>query len=108
MSAAISASAANEISTVTGEVGKDVKLFLASNPTTGYGWMIKDLPDGLIFVSVGYEESKDCPKDAVGCGGEEMLHFIGEKKGVSTLKLIYGQSFNKSSWQEKEVKVVIK
>ncbi|WP_434089206.1 protease inhibitor I42 family protein [Klebsiella michiganensis] len=45
---------------------------------------------------------------AVGCGGEEVLHFIGEKKGESTLKLIYGQSFNKSSWQEKEVKVVIK
>lgn len=70
--------------------------------------MIKDLPDGLIFVSGGYEQSKDCPKGAVGCGGEEVLHIIGEKKGESTLKLIYGQSFNKSSWQEKEVKVVIK
>ncbi|HBM3161054.1 MULTISPECIES: protease inhibitor I42 family protein [Enterobacteriaceae] len=108
MSAAITANAANQTTTVTGEVGKDVKLSLESNPTTGYGWMIKDLPDGLIFVSGGYEQSKDCPKGAVGCGGEEVLHFIGEKKGESTLKLIYGRSFDKSSWQEKEVKVVIK
>lgn len=45
MSAAITANAANETTTVTGEVGKDVKLSLESNPTTGYGWMIKDLPD---------------------------------------------------------------
>ena len=59
MSAAITANAANETTTVTGEVGKDVKLSLESNPTTGYGWMIKDLPDGLIFVSGGYEQSKD-------------------------------------------------
>lgn len=108
ISAGISTHASGNMTTVTADVGKDVKLSLESNPTTGYSWMIKNLPDGLIFVSGGYQQSKDCPKKAVGCGGEEVLHFIGEKVGESTLKLIYGQPFNKSGWQEKEIKIVIK
>lgn len=108
MSAVVSASAATETTMMTGEVGKNIKLSLESNPTTGYGWMIKTLPDSLIFVSAEYQQSKQCPTGALGCGGEEVFHFIGEKKGESTLKLIYGQSFNKSSWQEKEIKVLLK
>lgn len=108
MSAVMSANAATETTTITGDVGKEITLTLESNPTTGYGWMIKTLPDDLIFVSAGYQQSKECLTRATGCGGDEVFYFIGEKKGESTLKLIYGQSFNKSSWQEKEIKVVIK
>lgn len=108
MSAAIVANTANETTTVTGEVRKDVKLSLESNPTTGYSWMVKDLSGGPISVSGRYEQSRDCPKGAVGRGGEKVLYFIGEKKGESALKLIYGRLFDKSSWQEKKVRVVIK
>ena len=108
LSATVSASASGNITTITGEAGKNIKLSLESNPTTGYSWMIKNLPDGLIFVVGEYQQSKDCPRGAVGCGGEQVLHFIGEKRGESRLKLIYGQPFNPPSWQEKEVKVVIK
>ncbi|PIJ49398.1 chagasin [Erwinia sp. OLTSP20] len=108
MSGAISANASTDITTVTGNVGQDIKISQKSNPTTGYLWMIKDLPDGLIFVSRMYEQSKDCPQGAVGCGGEDEFHFIAEKKGESILKLIYGRPFSKSSWQEKEIKIVIK
>lgn len=101
------ASADSEMPPLTAQAGKTVKLSLNANPTTGYSWMIDSLPQNLIFVSNEYHQSADCPKDAVGCHGEEVFYFIARNPGESTLKLIYGRPFDKSDWQEKAVKVVI-
>nr|WP_224555346.1 protease inhibitor I42 family protein [Pectobacterium versatile] len=43
----------------------------------------------------------------VGCGGEQTFYFIGTGSGKGTLKLIYGQPFNKSTWEEHEFNVDI-
>lgn len=81
MSAAITANAANETTTVTGEVGKDVKLSLESNPTTGYGWMIKDLPDGLIFVSEDMRSQKTVRKVLSGAVVKRYFTSLVRRKG---------------------------
>lgn len=108
MTVAVNACAKSDITTLQGEVGKYVKLSLDANPTTGYSWMIKSLPAGLIFVSDVYQQSQECKKGMVGCGGEDVFHFIAEKPGESTLTLIYGQPFSQSGWKEKTIRVVIR
>ena len=88
--------------------GKIVRLSVESNPTTGYQWMISKLPQELIFVSSDYQQNKDCPKGAVGCSGKQTFTFIAQQAGTTSLQLIYGRAFDKTSWQEKTVPVVIK
>ncbi|GLW36212.1 protease inhibitor I42 family protein [Pectobacterium actinidiae] len=91
-----------------GAAGKEVKLSLEANPTTGYSWMLESLPSELILVSSAYQQSKDCKEGMVGCGGEQTFYFIGKKSGKGTLTLIYGQPFDKSTWKEHKVSVEIK
>lgn len=108
MAVSASAMASEKVKNIKGVQGKKVSFSVESNPTTGYGWMIKSLPDELIFVSSSYEQSKDCGEGAVGCSGKETFNFIAQKTGKGELKLIYGQSFDKASWKESIVNVDIK
>ncbi len=94
--------------TLTGVKGKVVELAVESNPTTGYQWMIKQLPPELIFVASDYQQTSDCPKGAVGCPGKQTFTFIAQHAGTGTLQLIYGRSFDKTSWKEKDVLITIK
>ncbi|AFN57238.1 Proteinase inhibitor I42, chagasin [Zymomonas mobilis subsp. mobilis ATCC 29191] len=41
---------------------------LPSNPTTGFGWMVKTIPANVILTGMRYKDSDGC-KGAVGCGG---------------------------------------
>ncbi|MBT0730609.1 protease inhibitor I42 family protein [Rosenbergiella nectarea] len=100
--------AAESVPTLEGAQGKIVQLEVKSNPTTGYQWMISKLPQELIFVSSDYQQNKDCPKGAVGCSGKQTFTFIAQQAGTTSLQLIYGRAFDKTSWQEKTVAVVIK
>ncbi|WP_241613709.1 protease inhibitor I42 family protein [Rosenbergiella epipactidis] len=104
----LSAVAADNSKVINGTKGKEVKITLDSNPSTGYSWMLKKLPNELIFVSSGYEQSKDCKDGAVGCPGKETFYFIAQKSGSDKMVLIHGQPFNKSSWEESTVSVNIK
>lgn len=108
MAISASAVASDTAQYIKGEQGKEISFSVESNPTTGYGWMIKSLPAELIFVSNSYEQSKDCGEGAVGCSGKETFNFIAQKSGTGELKLIYGQSFDKGSWKETTVKIDIK
>ncbi len=110
MMMAVSAStvASEKVNDIKGEQGKEVSLSMESNPTTGYGWMIKSLPKELFLVSKIYEQSKDCGEKVVGCSGTETFNFIANKSGKGELKLIYGKSFDRDSWKETTVKVDIK
>lgn len=100
--------AAEKALNINGTLDKEVHLSLESNPSTGYSWMIKNLPEQLIFVSSVYEQSDDCNKGAVGCSGKETLTFIAQKPGKGELKLLHGRSFDKASWTESTVNVDIK
>lgn len=100
--------AAEKANNLDGTVGKEATLSLEANPTTGYRWMLDSLPSELILVSSDYQPSKDCKNGMVGCGGEQTFYFIGKAAGKGTLKLIYGQPFDKSTWKEHKVSVDIK
>ncbi|MDX6916137.1 protease inhibitor I42 family protein [Pectobacterium carotovorum] len=100
--------AAENAKNLDGTAGKEVRLSLEANPTTGYSWMLESLPSELIFVSSRYQQSKECKEGMVGCGGEQTFYFIGKASGKGTLKLIYGQPFDKSTWEEHKVNVEIK
>lgn len=100
--------AADTLPGIEGVQGKMVRLAVESNPTTGYQWMISKLPEALIFVSSDYQQNKDCPKGAVGCSGKQTFTFLAQQAGTVHLQLIYGRTFDKTSWQEKTVPVVIK
>lgn len=100
--------AADTLPGIEGMQGKMVRLAVESNPTTGYQWMISKLPEALIFISSDYQQNKDCPKGAVGCSGKQTFTFLAQQAGTVHLQLIYGRTFDKTSWQEKTVPVVIK
>lgn len=108
MAASASVVASEKVKDIKGVQGKEVSFSVESNPTTGYGWMIKNLPDELIFISSSYEQSKSCGEGAVGCSGKETFNFIAHKPGKGELKLIYGKSFDKASWKESTINVDIK
>lgn len=103
----LSAVAAPHPSSLQGVTGKPVALTLDANPTTGYQWMVSRLPQGLLLIPGDYTQSSDCKPGMVGCGGQQTFYLLAEKPGISTLKLIYGRTFDKTSWQEKSIRVEI-
>ncbi|PQK94909.1 protease inhibitor I42 family protein [Pantoea ananatis] len=108
MAMSVSAAASDKVTTIEGKQGKEVSISVESNPSTGYSWMIKSLPDELIYAYSNFEQSAECKKGEVGCPGKETFTFIANKSGKGVLRLIYGQAFDKSTWEESEVKVNIK
>ncbi len=104
---ALSAVAAPFPSSLQGVAGTPVTLTLDARPTTGYQWMVSELPQGLLLIPGGYQQSAECKPKMVGCGGEQTFYLLAEKPGISTLKLIYGRTFDKTSWQEKSIRVEI-
>ncbi|MBT0724872.1 protease inhibitor I42 family protein [Rosenbergiella sp. S61] len=99
--------AADTVPPLQGEKGKIVRVVVESNPTTGYQWMIRQLPQELIFVASDYQQNTDCPKGAVGCSGTQTFTFIAQQAGTANLQLIYGRSFDKTSWKDKTIPVII-
>ena len=108
LTASSMAMASDMSATIDGNNGKEVQYSVESNPSTGYGWMIKSLPEELVFVSSDYQQSAECGKGAVGCSGTTVFTFIAQKRGKGKLTLIHGRAFDKTSWEEKTVSVNIK
>lgn len=104
---ALSAVAAPFPASLQGVTGTPVALTLDASPSTGYQWMVSGLPQGLLLIPGGYQPSAKCKPKMVGCGGEQTFYLLAEKPGISTLKLIYGRTFDKASWQEKSLRVEI-
>lgn len=65
---------------------------LESNPTTGYTWSYKESEEGIVAISERYDNS-NCPKDYVGCGGEEIYTLTPLKEGTMVLEFDYQRSF---------------
>ena len=90
-----------ELNAVVGDIAN---LSLDSNPTTGYSWMIKSLPNSLILVDSSYTAHET---GLIGSGGVHTYTFLGQRPGNTTLELIYGQPWNELSWNQKRVPVVV-
>lgn len=99
----VSALAAEVPARVQGVVGKQAELLLEANPSTGYQWMVRSLPKGVLLIAGGYQASAHCQPGMTGCSGQQRFYLLAEKPGNSTLKLIYGRPFDRSSWQEKQI-----
>jgi len=77
---------------ITSKLNDTFSFELESNPTTGYGWIIKDLPKNVALLGMEYVQSQDCG-DRLGCGGVEKFFFKSISLGKGTLELKYGRSF---------------
>ncbi|MGZ6942896.1 MAG: protease inhibitor I42 family protein [Acidimicrobiia bacterium] len=77
-------------STVNARVGKDLVVRLASNPTTGYSWSVKNTGAGVKFVSSSYEAPKN---NAAGAPGQQLLTFTPTKTGTWKVGLKYERPF---------------
>ena len=104
---AVAAGAAEVPSQINGLAGKPIQLTLDANPTTGYQWMVSQLPAGLLLIPGSYHQSPDCKSGMVGCSGQQTFYLIGRKAGTSTLKMIYGRTFDSADWHENSIRVII-
>jgi inhibitor of cysteine peptidase len=73
--------------------GQALDISLASNPTTGYRWEVKEL-DEAVLRQVGEPEFK-AKSNLVGAPGVEILRFEAVGAGQTTLDLIYHRSWEK-------------
>ena len=77
-------------STVSATVGKPFVVKLASNPTTGYQWSVKQAPANVRFINSTYQAPK---QGAVGAPGQQLLKFQAAKAGTGKLRLVYERPF---------------
>lgn len=74
------------------KTGSQFKIELKSNPTTGYSWNLRKLPDNVVYVGSQYDEDSTCQsKKLLGCGGKTTMHFIALSSGLSQIELQYAQ-----------------
>jgi inhibitor of cysteine peptidase len=78
-------------SAVTFEVGDTFEVQLDSNPSTGYGWIVAEQPDGVTVRSSDFEAPDT---SLVGAGGVEVFVFEATASGSGTLRLDYVRSFD--------------
>lgn len=72
---ACSANAADNHSNIINvKTGSQFTIELKSNPTTGYSWILRKLPDNVAYVGSQYDEDSTCQsKKLLGCGGKHIL-----------------------------------
>jgi inhibitor of cysteine peptidase len=76
------------------KVGQQVVISLESNPTTGFGWHVLDLDEGVLTQVGEVEFTQDEEAEGlVGAGGIESLTFEAVAKGTTTLTLTYDRSW---------------
>jgi inhibitor of cysteine peptidase len=75
----------------TAKVDAQFEISLPSNPTTGYNWIVRQLPEQVALTGMGYTQSPDCKEGMVGCGGTTTLHFKAVKTGTGKLIVQYAR-----------------
>lgn len=75
----------------TAKMNQQFELKLPSNPTTGYGWIVRQLPEQMALTGMDYAQSPDCKEGMTGCGGITTLHFKAVKTGKGTLIMQYAR-----------------
>jgi len=78
-------------SEITVAVGDTFEVQLESNPTTGYGWVVAEQPEGVTVRSSDYQAPDT---SLVGAGGIEVFVFEATAAGSGTLRLDYVRSFD--------------
>lgn len=95
-------------STIKLAVGEVLRLELASNPTTGFNWELKEFDaEQLKPLDSGYETDKTDTQLA-GSGGKQWWRFEALQPGVGGLHLVYRRSFEKDVPPAQSFEVVVK
>lgn len=77
---------------INAKIGSQFSIELKSNPTTGYLWILRKLPENVAYIGSQYKENISCKnKKLVGCGGNTTMHFIAVSPGMSKVVLQYAQ-----------------
>lgn len=79
----------------TAKVDAQFEITLPSNPTTGYDWIVRQLPEQVALTGMDYAQSPDCKEGMVGCGGTTTLYFKAVKAGTGKLVLQNARPFEK-------------
>lgn len=95
--------AANAVQLNDGDDGREVTLakdgsltvVLESNPSTGFTWTVKSLPDVLRPGGEPDYIPPVTPSPAVGAAGKQRFTFTATKSGSGKLELIYSRSFER-------------
>lgn len=75
----------------TAKVDAQFDVSLPSNPTTGYNWIVRQLPEQVALTGMDYAQSPDCKEGMTGCGGATTLHFKAVKAGTGKLIVQYAR-----------------
>lgn len=82
---------------VTLQVDGELKVALAANPSTGYGWEVSVAPDPAVLEQAGEPVYEPTPTDTmvVGSGGVTTFVFRAVGAGSTTVELVY-----RRPWEE--------
>ena len=77
---------------ITLRPGGQLKLTLASNPTTGYYWTMVDGDETVVALDDHFYTPDPAPEGLVGGGGRQIFTFRGLAPGQTTVRLSYQRS----------------
>ena len=72
------------------KTGDEVELVLPGNPTTGYTWVVAEVPSILEQTD---EAEYVAGSEAIGAGGEYHFKFVATEPGTAQLILTYERPF---------------
>jgi inhibitor of cysteine peptidase len=75
--------------------GQSLVVELRGNPTTGFAWELKDLPECLTLKGEPAYVQDPSDERKLGVGGRYLYTFVAEKKGSGTLQFIYRRPWEK-------------
>jgi len=84
----LAAAQAGEPSPIAATVGKEFKITLRYNATTGYQWVLAKPPDAKLVKVLGTEYKRLDPK-LMGSGGDMVLTFQALAEGKTKIALNY-------------------
>lgn len=78
----------------TAKVNAQFEVKLPSSPTTGYEWIVRQLPQQVALTGMDYTQRNDCGEN-LGCDGTTTLHFKAVKEGTGKLIVQNARPFEK-------------
>lgn len=74
----------------TAKVNAQFEVKLPSSPTTGYNWIVRQLPEQVALTGMDYTQRPDCG-GMLGCDGTTTLYFKAVKAGTGKLVVQYAR-----------------
>lgn len=90
-------------------LGDELTVRLAGNPTTGYMWQVVETPLALAPAGEPEFQQDEAPENMVGVGGVFIFRFSVQSGGEGALRFVYKRPWeNKDERPEKTVAIQIR